>query len=91
MRSRDNLRQLYLLRILYERTDEFHSLSTNEIITILREDYGISAHRITIKDDINSFQEFGIEIAEERKRQNQYRLISRIFSSADLSPGFRSG
>ena len=52
MRNGDNLRQLALLKILYERTDEYHSLSTNELATILNEDYGISAHRITIKDDV---------------------------------------
>lgn len=84
MRNGDNLRQLYLLKILYERTDEFHSLSTNELGTILQEDYGISAHRITIKDDIISFKKFGIEIEEERKSQNHYRLISRTFSVPEL-------
>lgn len=84
MRNGDNLRQLYLLKILYERTDEFHSLSTNELATILEEEYGISAHRITIKDDIISFKKFGIEIEEERKSQNHYRLISRTFSVPEL-------
>lgn len=84
MRSKDNLRQLFLLKILYERTDEFHALSTNEIITILSEEYGITAHRITIKDDIISFQEFGIEVVEERRSQNYYRLISRTFSVPEL-------
>lgn len=84
MRSKDNLRQLFLLKILYERTDEFHALSTNEIIAILSEEYGITAHRITIKDDIISFQEFGIEVVEERKSQNYYRLISRTFSVSEL-------
>ena len=84
MRSKDNLRQLFLLKILYERTDEFHALSTNEIITILSEEQGITAHRITIKDDIISFQEFGIEVVEERRSQNYYRLISRTFSVPEL-------
>ena len=84
MRSKDNLRQLYLLKVLYERTDEFHALSTNEILSILSEEYGINAHRITIKDDIISFQEFGIEVVEERRSQNYYRLISRTFSVPEL-------
>ncbi len=84
MRNGDNLRQLYLLKILFERTDEFHSLSTNEISTILETEYGISAHRITIKDDIVSFKKFGIEIDEERKSQNHYRLIARTFTVSEL-------
>ena len=84
MRNGDNLRQLYLLKILYECTDEFHSLSTNELATILKNEYGISAHRITIKDDITSFKKFGVEIEEERKSQNHYRLITRTFTVSEL-------
>ncbi len=84
MRNGDNLRQLYLLKILYECTDEFHSLSTNELATILNDEYGISAHRITIKDDITSFKKFGVEIEEERKSQNHYRLIARTFTVSEL-------
>lgn len=84
MRNGDNLRELYLLKILFERTDEDHSLSTNDLVSILEEEYGITAHRITIKDDIKSFRKFGIEIVEERRSQNQYRLISRTFSTPEL-------
>ncbi len=84
MRNGDNLRQLYLLKILYERTDENHALSTNELISILKDEYDLSAHRITIKDDIISLQQFGIEIIEERKSQNQYRLIARSFTIPEL-------
>lgn len=84
MKSGDNLRQLYLLRILYERTDENHSLSTNELAAILNSEYGITAHRITIKNDINAFKQFGIEIEEERKSQNHYRLITRTFAVSEL-------
>lgn len=84
MRSRDDIRQLYILKILYEKTDDFHPLTTSEILSILEQEYGIKAHRITIKDDILAFKEFGIEIAEERKTQNQYRLISRTFTASEL-------
>lgn len=80
MRGNDNIRQLYILKILYERTDEFHALTTNEIGAILSQEYNINAHRITIKGDIIALKEFGIEIVEERKSQNQYRLISRTFT-----------
>ena len=41
-------RILYLLKILLERTDEEHPLSTTQLIGILNEEYGISAHRTTI-------------------------------------------
>ncbi len=32
------LRPLYLLRILKERTDEDHALTTNQLVDILKED-----------------------------------------------------
>lgn len=47
-------RILYLQKILTERTDEENPLSTNQIIKILKDDYGISAHRTTISKDIEA-------------------------------------
>ena len=35
------LRPLYLLKILKERTDEDHALTTNQLVDILKEEYGI--------------------------------------------------
>ena len=82
MQNGDNLRQLYLLKILFERTDENHPISTPEIIRVLSEEYGIAAHRQTVKNDILSFQQFGLDILTERKQQNEYKLLSRNFSIA---------
>lgn len=84
MKNGDNLRQLYLLKILFERTDENHPISTSEIIRVLSEEYGITAHRQTLKNDIISFQQFGLDILTERKQQNEYKLLSRNFSVAEL-------
>lgn len=84
MQNGDNLRQLYLLKILFERTDENHPISTPEIIRVLSEEYGIAAHRQTVKNDILSFQQFGLDILTERKQQNEYKLLSRNFSIAEL-------
>ena len=55
-------RILYLLKILLERTDEEHPLSTTQLINILADEYGISAHRTTVAKDIAALQEFGIDI-----------------------------
>ena len=84
MQNGDNLRQLYILKILFERTDENHPISTLEIIRILQEEYGIAAHRQTLKNDILSFQQYGLDILTERKAQNEYKLLSRNFTIPEL-------
>ena len=62
-----NLRPLYIAKILFERTDENHSLSTPELIAILNEEYGIAAHRVTIYEDIEQLRQFGLDIYTEKK------------------------
>lgn len=49
-------RILYLQKILLERTDEENMLSTTQLINILNDEYGISAHRTTITKDIALFR-----------------------------------
>ena len=48
------LRILYLLKILEQRTDEEHPLSTNGLIEILKDEYNISTYRTTVSKDIAS-------------------------------------
>ena len=78
------LRPLYLGKIFFERTDEDNMLTTNELIDILREEYGISAHRQTIATEIRLLQDFGMDIECVKSRQNLYHLISREFDLAEL-------
>jgi len=78
------LRPLYMGKILYERTDEDHCLSTNELIRILKEEYGISSHRQTIATEIELLKDFGMDIKCIRERQNKYHLVSREFDLAEL-------
>jgi len=73
---------LYLAKILYERTDEDHYLTTMQLAQILEEEYGIPAHRQTIKTDIELLQQFGMDIQEVKSTQNRYNLISRQFEIA---------
>ena len=56
-------RILYLQKILLERTDEENPLSTTQLINILNDEYGISAHRTTVTKDIAALQEFGMDIS----------------------------
>lgn len=79
------LRPLYLAKILYERTDETHYLTTAQLIQVLEEEYGISAHRQTIKAEIELLQKFGIEIEEVKSTQNRYNLFGRTFDAPELT------
>lgn len=78
------LRPLYLLQILWERTDEDHYLTTAQLGSILKQCYGMEPHRTTIKGDIEVLQKAGFHIDERRSTQNQYRYMEREFEIAEL-------
>lgn len=78
------LRPFYIAKILHERTDEEHTLSTTQIIEILESEYGISSHRQTIKTDIEMLRQFGFEIEEIKSTQNRYNMFARIFDTPEL-------
>lgn len=84
MDNNAKLRPLYLAKILYEMTDEDHYLTTAQLIDILKEKYGINAHRQTIKTEIELLQKFGIEIQEIKSTQNRYNICSRDFDTSEL-------
>lgn len=78
------LRPFYVAKILYDRTDEDHSLTLAQIMQILKEEYGIDAHRQTVPDDIEALREFGFDIQEEMHAQKHYNLIGRDFDIPEL-------
>ncbi len=78
------LRPLYLAKILFEKTDEEHFLTTAQLISILQEEYNISSHRQTIKADIELLKRFGLEIEEVKSTQNRYNLYGRTFDAPEL-------
>mgnify|MGYP003302825714 FL=1 len=84
MDNDSKLRPLYLAKILYEQTDEEHYLTTVQLINILEEKYGISAHRQTIKSEIELLRKFGFEIQEIKSVQNRYNICSRDFENSEL-------
>ncbi len=77
-------RPLYIAKMLYEKTDEEHFLTTAQIMRILEERYGITSHRQTIKTDIGLLRRFGMEIEEVKSTQNRYNLCNRSFDIAEL-------
>ena len=84
MDNDSKLRPLYLAKILYEQTDEEHYLTTVQLINMLEEKYGISAHRQTIKSEIELLRKFGLEIQEIKSVQNRYNICSRDFENSEL-------
>lgn len=77
-------RILYIKKILEERTDEEHTLSTNQILDILKNEYDISAHRVTLTKDIAALQEFGMDIVVIHSTQSKYFVASRQFELSEL-------
>ncbi len=78
------LRPLYLLRILKERTDEEHFLSTSQLCNILKDEYGIETFRTTIKSDVEVLQKAGFSIQGTRSTQNLYNYIEREFDIPEI-------
>ena len=78
------LRPIYLIKILKERTDEDHYLSTAELCKILKDEYGMDTHRTTIKTDVEMLQNAGFGIQATRSTQNRYNYMEREFDDAEL-------
>lgn len=81
MASKD--RTLYILKYLWENTDEEHFATTNDIVKYL-ESVGISCDRKTVPGDIAKLCEIGIDIEEEHSRENRYSLINHIFTLPEI-------
>ncbi len=78
------LKLLYLQKILLENTDEYHSMTMNEIITELNR-YGIEAERKSIYDDLEMLKIYGVDIVgEKRGKQYYYAVVNRDFELPEL-------
>ena len=77
------LKLIYLSRIFSERTDRYHGLTLAEISAALRE-YGISAERKSLYDDIEALKLSGMDIRTVRDTHVRYYLTSRSFELAEL-------
>ena len=84
MDNNAKLRPLYLAKILYELTDEEHCLTTNQLIDILQEKYGIASYRTTIASDIELLKQCGMDIQIVKSQSIMYNLVSREFDLPEL-------
>jgi predicted DNA-binding transcriptional regulator YafY len=77
------LKQLYLMKILMEQTDEEHPMSVKDLIEQLRL-YGIDAERKSLYADIERLTDFGINIITQRTNTVRYFVGDRQFELAEL-------
>lgn len=84
MESNTKARILYILKLLEQYSDEDHPLTTSDLISMLSEQYGIQAHRITLKTDIETLQSIGVDIEVINSLQNKYYIASRQFEIPEL-------
>lgn len=83
MPKTDRHRALYVLKYLWEHTDEEHPVTLAQIQIHLFEQ-GIEAIPKTIDGDITALQDLGFDIIRNRSTQNQYFFASRHFYSFEL-------
>ena len=76
-------RLLYVLKFLWQNADAEHYATTADILTYLDE-RGISCDRKTIPGDIQKLCDIGLDIEEERSRENRYSLSSHLFTLPEL-------
>lgn len=75
---------LYLLKILFEETDDKQGLTMPQIIERLAEE-GIDAERKAIYRDLAALEECGFEIEKLRTSPVQYSLFNRPFDEGELT------
>ena len=77
---------LLLRRLLLERSDEDHPISTGELIAEL-ERQGIPAERKSIYDDIEVLRQTGMEVQNRKGKQPGWFVEDRPFQLAELKAG----
>ncbi len=82
-RRGQKLKLLYIIEILKKHTDEEHPLSANEICDKLAE-YGVTAERKAIYDDIEQLNDFGFDIINTRIPKSGYFMGSRDFETSEI-------
>lgn len=74
---------LYIAKYLMEHTDETHAVSTPKLIEYLASE-GIKAERKSIYNDIDTLNEFGMDIIRSDAHRGGYMLASRQFELAEV-------
>lgn len=70
-------------KILLEKTDENHGLTSSEILAELAL-YGITAERKSLYDDLQVLEKFGMDICKSKSSTVKYYVASREFELPEL-------
>ncbi len=81
--SGQKIKILYLMKIMYEQTDDIHGLTLQQIADELG-NYGITAERKALYDDIETLCEFGMDIEKRKEKNVTYHVMSRDFELPEL-------
>ncbi|MCR4867507.1 MAG: WYL domain-containing protein [Lachnospiraceae bacterium] len=71
---------MLILEILRKYSDENHSLTQQEIIKLLKQNYGMECDRRSVKNNVDYLKELDYDISTEKG----YRLMSREFDDTEL-------
>lgn len=74
---------LYIAKYLMEHTDATHAVSTPQLIEYLNSQ-GIKAERKSIYNDIDTLNDFGMDIIRSDEHRGGYMLASRQFELAEV-------
>lgn len=77
------IRLLALYELLQRKTDETHSMTTQEIIESLAE-RGIEVQRKTVYKDIDVLNRYGYEILCDHSHSNRYYVVTRKFERSEV-------
>lgn len=84
MENGTKLRILYLYQHLVQHTDPEHTLSTAELMKVLRERYSLKVSRNTISDDLAMLHNCGMHIEHYESTQNKYYYDGQTYDLAEL-------
>lgn len=84
MENGTKLRILYLYQYLVQHTDAEHTLSTAELMKILKEEYSVRVSRNTISDDLAMLHDCGLHIEHYKSTQNKYYYDGHVYELPEL-------
>ena len=82
-KSRQKEKILYIAKLLLEKTDENHKITVNDIIEYLN-NAGIPSERKSIYSDLETLENFGLDICREKTSVTGYYIGSREFQMPEL-------
>lgn len=75
---------LIILKILWEHTDADHPLLQQDIVKLIKLEYGMDVDRRSVKNNVEALKEMFEDTPYEISTENGYCLLSREFDDSEL-------